>query len=151
MNCATTSTISTAFSGPIRSYFYWERHCFDIPVCRSMRSLCDALDGIDELSEQISGLSGDFDRMDQLMPKLLADFPATIDSTETMLNFLLSNHSTMTGIQAHMQEGAEGSTLMGQYFDEAKNDNSFYLPEDRHHLRHGRLAPGGHRGRPDIP
>lgn len=116
-----------------------------------MRSLCDALDGIDELSEQISGLSGDFDRMDQLMPKLLADFPATIDSTETMLNFLLSNHSTMTGIQAHMQEGAEGSTLMGQYFDEAKNDNSFYLPEDRHHLRHGRLAPGGHRGRPDIP
>jgi RND superfamily putative drug exporter len=29
-----------------------------------------------------------------------------------------------------MQEGAEGSTLMGQYFDEAKNDDSFYLPPE---------------------
>ncbi|ORA12735.1 RND family transporter [Mycobacterium arosiense] len=118
------------FFRPIRSYFYWEKHCFDIPVCWSMRSLFDALDGIDELSDQISGLSGDFDRMDQLMPKLLADFPATIDSMKTMRNFLLSTHSTMAGIQAHMQEGAEGSTLMGQYFDEAKNDDSFYLPPE---------------------
>lgn len=36
----------------------------------------------------------------------------------------------MAGIQAHQQEAAEGSTLMGQYFDEAKNDDSFYLPPE---------------------
>jgi len=118
------------FFRPIRSYFYWEKHCFDIPVCWSTRSLFDTLDGIDELADQISGLTGDLDRMDQLMPQLLADFPATIDSMKTMRDFLLSTHSTMAGIQAHMQEGAEGSTLMGQYFDEAKNDDSFYLPPE---------------------
>lgn len=118
------------FFRPIRSYFYWEKHCFDIPVCWSTRSLFDTLDGIDELADQISGLTGDFDRLDQLMPQLLADFPATIDSMKTMRDFLLSTHSTMAGIQAHMQEGAEGSTLMGQYFDEAKNDDSFYLPPE---------------------
>lgn len=118
------------FFRPIRSYFYWEKHCFDIPVCWSTRSLFDTLDGIDELADQISGLTGDLDRMDQLMPKLVADFPATIDSMKTMRDFLLSTHSTMAGIQAHMQEGAEGSTLMGQYFDAAKNDDSFYLPPE---------------------
>lgn len=118
------------FFRPIRSYFYWEKHCFDIPVCWSLRSLFDALDGIDELSDQISGLTVDLDHLNRLMPQLLADFPKTIDSMKTMRNFMLSTHSTMAGIQAHQQEGAEGSTLMGQYFDEAKNDDSFYLPPE---------------------
>ena len=26
------------FWRPIRSYFYWEKHCYDIPICLSMRS-----------------------------------------------------------------------------------------------------------------
>ena len=29
------------FWRPIRSYFYWERHCFDIPICWSIRSIFD--------------------------------------------------------------------------------------------------------------
>ena len=33
---------------PVRSYFYWEKHCFDIPVCWSLRSVFDALDGVDD-------------------------------------------------------------------------------------------------------
>ncbi len=47
------------FYRPIRSYFYWEKHCFDIPVCWSFRSLFDALDGIDQLDEKLQGLSKD--------------------------------------------------------------------------------------------
>ena len=118
------------FFRPIRSYFYWEKHCFDIPVCWTLRSLFDALDGIDQISEQLTGLSGDLDRLDKLMPQLLVDFPKMIDSMKRMRDFMLSTHSTMAGIQAHMQESAEGATLMGQYFDEAKNDDSFYLPPE---------------------
>ncbi|MDT0440638.1 MMPL family RND transporter, partial [Streptomyces sp. DSM 41981] len=34
------------FFRPIRNYFYWEPHCFDIPVCWSMRSIFESLDGI---------------------------------------------------------------------------------------------------------
>jgi len=49
---------------------------------------------------------------------------------KTMRDFMVASHSTMAGIQAHMQEAAQGSTLMGQYFDEAKNDDSFYLPPE---------------------
>ena len=40
------------FFRPLRSYFYWEQHCFDIPVCLALRSVFDALDGIDALTEQ---------------------------------------------------------------------------------------------------
>jgi len=49
---------------------------------------------------------------------------------KTMRDFMVASHSTMAGIQAHMQEAADGSTLMGKYFDEAKNDDSFYLPPE---------------------
>jgi putative drug exporter of the RND superfamily len=35
------------FFRPLRNYFYWEPHCFDIPVCAALRSIFDGLDGID--------------------------------------------------------------------------------------------------------
>ena len=38
------------FFRPLRNYFYWEPHCFDIPVCFALRSLFDALDGNDTLN-----------------------------------------------------------------------------------------------------
>jgi putative drug exporter of the RND superfamily len=118
------------FFRPIRSYFYWEKHCFDIPSCWSIRSIFDTLDGIDEIADQLQVLTGSLDHLDQLMPQMLATLPPTIASMKTMRDFMVATHSTMAGIQAHQQEGAEGSTLMGQYFDEAKNDDSFYLPPE---------------------
>ncbi|WP_374023725.1 RND family transporter [Mycobacterium sp. HNNTM2301] len=118
------------FFRPLRSYFYWERHCYDIPICWSLRSIFDALDGIDKLADQFQTLTGSLDRLDALMPKLLSTLPPTIDSMKRMRDFMLSTHSTMSGIQAHQQELAEGSTMMGNYFDEAKNDDSFYLPPE---------------------
>ena len=41
------------FIRPLKNYFYWEPHCFDIPVCYAFKSLFDGLDGIDALDEQI--------------------------------------------------------------------------------------------------
>src|SRR6201999_703141 len=52
------------FWRPIRSYFYWEKHCFDIPICWSLRSLFDALDGIDGISDKLHDLVKDLDTMD---------------------------------------------------------------------------------------
>ena len=31
------------FFRPIRSYFYWEKHCYDIPICWALRSIFDAI------------------------------------------------------------------------------------------------------------
>ena len=42
------------FFRPIRNYFYWEPHCFDIPVCWSLRSIFDTLDGIDTMTDDIA-------------------------------------------------------------------------------------------------
>ena len=49
------------FYRPIRSYFYWEKHCYDIPVCISFRSLFDSIDGFDQLAEKFHELSGDIE------------------------------------------------------------------------------------------
>src|SRR6202012_4784934 len=63
---------------PIRSYFYWEKHCYDIPVCYSLRSIFDTLDGVDDVTEKLHGLVQDLDEMDRLMPQLLTQFPPMI-------------------------------------------------------------------------
>ncbi|MGC7322663.1 MMPL family RND transporter, partial [Mycobacteroides abscessus subsp. massiliense] len=59
------------FFRPLRNYFYWEKHCFDIPICQSLRSIFDVLDSVDVLADQMHGLIADMDHMDQLMPQML--------------------------------------------------------------------------------
>ncbi|ORJ59696.1 RND family transporter [Mycobacterium simiae] len=118
------------FFRPLRSYFYWEKHCFDIPICWSLRSIFDTIDGIDALSDQLQGLTTDLDRLDQLMPQMLPILKSTIDSMTKMRDFMIATHSTMAGTQAQQQELAKGATEIGLYFDQAKNDDFFYLPPD---------------------
>ena len=72
------------FWRPIRNYFYWEKHCFDIPICWSLRSLFDALDGIDGMSDKLHDLAQDLDTMDSLMPQMLALMPPMIDTMKTI-------------------------------------------------------------------
>src|SRR3984957_8766733 len=76
------------FFRPIRSYFYWEKHCFDIPSCWSLRSIFDTLDGIDILADQLQVMTGSLDHLDQLMPQVLATLPPTIESMKTMRDFM---------------------------------------------------------------
>ena len=45
------------FFRPLRNYFYWEPHCFDTPICWALRSLFDALDGINQLTDQLDNVS----------------------------------------------------------------------------------------------
>ncbi|MFV8243259.1 RND family transporter [Mycolicibacterium peregrinum] len=118
------------FFRPLRNYLYWEPHCFDIPMCQSMRSIFDTLDGIDKLTDEMQGLTIDMDRMDQLMPQMLPVLQDTIGTMKRMRDFMIATHSTMAGTQAAQQEAAKGATEIGLYFDQAKNDDMFYLPPD---------------------
>jgi RND superfamily putative drug exporter len=43
---------------------------------------------------------------------------------------MIATHSTQAGTQAQQQELAKGATEIGLYFDQAKNDDLFYLPPD---------------------
>jgi putative drug exporter of the RND superfamily len=115
---------------PIRSYFYWEKHCYDIPICWSLRSIFDSIDGIDEISDKLQDLVKNFAQLDAILPQMLEFFPpmmATMQSTRTMM---LTNHSTMSGIFAETEDSGGNATAMGQAFDASRNDDSFYLPPE---------------------
>jgi RND superfamily putative drug exporter len=118
------------FFRPLRNFLYWEPHCYDIPVCWPLRSIFDSLDGIDTLAGQIQGLTIDLDRLDKLLPQMLPVLQSTIETMKTMRDFMIATHSTMAGTQAAQQEAAKGATEIGLYFDQAKNDDMFYLPPD---------------------
>jgi RND superfamily putative drug exporter len=141
------------FFRPIRNYFYWERHCFDIPVCWSLRSVFDALDGVDEISENLKSLVADIHDLDRVMPQMIAQFPPMIDSMVSMRTMMLSMHSTMSGIFAQMDDMSKNSMAMGHAFDGAKNDDSFYLPpevfenKDFKRAMNNFLSPDGHAAR----
>jgi len=118
------------FFRPLRNYLYWEPHCFDIPMCQSIRAIFDTLDGIDTLTDQMQSLTTDMDHMDQVMPQMLPVLRTTIDSMTRMRDFMIATHSVQAGTQAQQQELAKGATEIGLYFDQAKNDDFFYLPPD---------------------
>ncbi|WP_067971428.1 MMPL/RND family transporter [Mycolicibacter icosiumassiliensis] len=116
------------FLRPIRSYFYWERHCYDIPSCAAFRSVFDALDGLDRLSGQLQSLAETLAKLDAIQPKLVALIPDQIDSQQTNRELALTNYATMSGIYDLTAALTENATAMGQAFDAAKNDDFFYLP-----------------------
>ncbi|GFG64099.1 membrane protein [Mycobacterium kubicae] len=118
------------FFRPIRSYFYWEKHCYDIPVCYALRSIFDALDGIDQLSAKFEDLTATLDRLDALQPKLVALIPPQIASQETNRNLTMANYATMSGIYSQTAAAIENATALGRAFDIAKNDDTFYLPPE---------------------
>ncbi|QUR68376.1 RND family transporter [Mycobacterium spongiae] len=118
------------FFRPTRSYFYWEKHCFDIPICWSFRSLFDALDGIDQLNEKFEEIAASFDELDALQPQLLELIPEQIASQETNRELVLTNYATLSGIYDQTADLIDNAAAMGQAFDTAKNDDSFYLPPE---------------------
>ncbi|RDH76939.1 MMPL family transporter [Mycolicibacterium moriokaense] len=118
------------FFRPIRNYFYWEPHCFDIPLCFAMRSLFDALDGINDLTDQLASVSGSIAKLDALQPKLLALIPPQIQSQQTNRDLTMTNYSTTSGIYDQTQAALDNATALGQAYDASKTDDSFYLPPE---------------------
>ena len=150
---------------PLRNYFYWEPHCFDIPMCNALRSVFDSLDGISELSDKFSTITASLDKLDALQPQLVALLPPQIAIQERNRDLTLSNYATTGGTNAQSDEALKNATAMGQAFDDAKNDDSFYLPPeafDNADFKRGLklfLSPDGkaarfivtHQGNPATP
>jgi putative drug exporter of the RND superfamily len=118
------------FWRPVRSYFYWEKHCYDIPICWSLRQIFESLDGVDKESEKLHDVVKDLDKIDVLLPQLLEQFPPIIATLERMRTLTLTMHSTMSGLFSEMDETGQNANAMGQAFDAAKDDDSFYLPPE---------------------
>ena len=91
------------FWRPIRNYFYWEPHCFDIPMClvaalgvRRGRQRRPVSDSMDKMIAHIGDI-------DALMPQMLTTFPPMIETMETMRTMMLTMHTTMSGMFEQMR------------------------------------------------
>jgi len=118
------------FFRPLRNYFYWEPHCFNIPVCFSIRSIFDTLDGIDTMTTDIQELLPVMERLDVLMPQMVALMPPMIDTMKNMKRIMLTMYATQKGMQDQTTAMQENQSAMGEAFDASKNDDSFYLPPE---------------------
>jgi putative drug exporter of the RND superfamily len=115
---------------PVRSYFYADPHCYNIPVCWAIRQAYDALDGVDKLTEKFGDLDKDLSQADAVMPQLAALLPPQITTMKSVRTMVLTLHSTMNGMLDQVDQLSDDVSAMGKDFDAAKTDDSFYLPRE---------------------
>jgi RND superfamily putative drug exporter len=118
------------FFRPLRNYFYWEPHCFDIPICWAIRSLFDALDGINQLIDQLANVSASIAKLDALQPKLIALIPPQIENQQINRDLTMTSHATTSGLYDQAAAALENATQLGAAYDASKTDDSFYLPPE---------------------
>ena len=118
------------FFRPIHSYFYWEKHCYDIPICYALRNVFESIDTIDQLAEEFAVLSASLDKLDAGQQQLVKLLPPQIADQSRNLELTLSNYATNSGINGQTRANTDTATALGQAYDAAKNDDSFYLPPE---------------------
>ena len=72
----------------------------------------------------------ELERLDSLMPQLVALMPAQIETMKTMKAMMLTMYATQKGMQDQTAAQQEDSTAMGDAFDDSMNDDTFYLPPE---------------------
>ncbi|WNG88482.1 MMPL family transporter [Mycobacterium sp. ITM-2016-00317] len=115
---------------PLRNYFYWEPHCYNIPMCWALRSIFDSLDGIGTMADDFTELVPDIERMAQLTPQMAALMPAMIQTMKNQKQIMLNQYQAQKMQQDQNIAMQEDSTAMGEAFDTARNDDTFYLPPE---------------------
>ncbi|MGA3253635.1 MAG: MMPL family transporter, partial [Mycobacterium sp.] len=118
------------FYRPIRAYFYWDKHCFDVPVCWSLRSIFDTLDGFDQLAAQFHTLTDDITRTAAATHEMLALLPTMINTLKITHGLTLTMYQTFSAMINQMEAMSDTAIVMGQSFDNSKNDDMFYLPPE---------------------
>jgi len=138
------------FFRPIRNYFHWEPHCYDIPICWSLRSIFDVIDGTNLMTENTQELLPTLEKMDALMPQLLELMPQQIETMETQKLMMLRMHASQGGLQDQQAAMTENQSAMGDAFNDSWNDDTFYLPPeifDNEDFKKGMenfISPNGH-------
>ena len=121
----------------MRSYLYWERHCFDIPICFALRSLNETTDNVDQVSEQLVNLLKGLTIIDTVTPQMVPQMHAMVEHMGTMAkemrvmqSLTLTSQSTLHAMIPQLDVMVHPMIDMAQAFDNAKNDDFFFLPPD---------------------
>ncbi|KRQ19221.1 hypothetical protein BKG82_11720 [Mycobacteroides chelonae] len=115
---------------PLRNYLYWDQHCFDIPACSAIRSVFDAIDGVDTFSDTMRTLTADVGNADAIIPHMAAQFPPIIAVAKSMRASLLTMHSSFSNLVTQMAQMTDTASAMGQAFDASRSGDYFYLPPE---------------------
>jgi putative drug exporter of the RND superfamily len=125
------------FLRPLRSYLYWEQHCFDIPVCFALRSLNETTDNVDQVSEQLVNLLKGLVIIDTVTPQMVPQMHAMVGHMGTMAkemrimqSLTLASQSTLHAMIPQLDVMVHPMIDMAQAFDNAKNDDFFFLPPE---------------------
>ncbi len=118
------------FFRPVKSYFYWERHCFDIPICWTFRSLFQALDNIDKLAEDIGKAKLSLEEVDKAFPQIIAQLKATADDTEALRSKILNSYGSADLQSLQTSQTFDDMINVGNDFDRARSDDYFYIPHE---------------------
>lgn len=102
------------FWRPIRAYFYWDKHCFDIPICWSLRSIFESFDGIDQLAEQFHKLTADIQHTASATHELMTLFPTLIATLKTTKGITLTLYQTFSAMINQMEAMSNTAIVMGQ-------------------------------------
>jgi putative drug exporter of the RND superfamily len=125
------------FFRPLRSQMYWEKHCYDIPICFALRSLNETTDNVDQVSEQLVNLLNGLTIIDTVTPQMVPQMQAMVEHMGTMAkemrvmqSLTLASQSTLHAMIPQLDVMVNPLINMAQAFDNAKNDDFFFLPPD---------------------
>jgi putative drug exporter of the RND superfamily len=118
------------FFRPVKSYFYWEKHCFDVPMCWAFRSLFDTIDNIDKLSDDIKDATVSLEAIDRLLPQIITQLKLTADDTEQITGLLSSSYGQSSLQTRQTNQTFDDQINVGLDFDQSKSDDFFYIPHE---------------------
>ncbi|MCV7380690.1 RND family transporter [Mycobacterium alsense] len=118
------------FFRPVKSYFYWERHCFNIPICWAFRSLFDGLDNIDHLAADIVDAKTSLEAVDRILPQVITQLKLTADDSEALAALLVSSYGQSSLQSTQTDQTFDDMINVGLDFDRSRSDDFFYIPRE---------------------
>ena len=118
------------FFRPMKSYFYWEKHCFDIPICWAFRSLFDTLDNIDHLAADIDATTVSLEAIDRIVPQIITQLKLTADDSEALAALLTNTYGSSALQSTQTDQTFFDQINVGLDFDQSKSDDFFYIPRE---------------------
>ncbi len=118
------------FFRPIKSYFYFEKHCFDIPICWTFRSLFETIDQVDKLADDIADAKVSIQVIDQTFPQIIAQLKATADDTEALQAKLVNTYGSADLQSLATDQTFDDQINVGNDWDKSRSDDFFYIPHE---------------------
>ena len=118
------------FFRPIKSYFFWEKHCFDIPICWTFRSVFSAVDQIDHLAEDIKFAKVSLEEIDKVLPQIITQLKLTADDSETLAALLTNTYGSSSLQSTQTDQTFFDQVNVGLDFDQSRSDDFFYIPHE---------------------